>query len=99
MTEKKESAAAVTEERLVTTCEGIVRDYLAHWGYEVLCLSTRREQSPTRRLSKTGFPPALRAPAFLALPGPAGSHHHSLPIRLLEPYCAEHAFSETESTG
>ena len=37
MTEKKESAAAVTEERLVATCEGIVRDYLDHWGYEVLC--------------------------------------------------------------
>ncbi|MDY4652688.1 MAG: hypothetical protein SO366_10635, partial [Atopobiaceae bacterium] len=35
MTEKKENAAAVTEERLVATCEGIVRDYLAHWGYEV----------------------------------------------------------------
>lgn len=35
MTEKEESAAAVTEERLVATCGGIVRDYLAHWGYEV----------------------------------------------------------------
>lgn len=28
MTEKTESAAAVTEESLVATCEGIVRDYL-----------------------------------------------------------------------
>lgn len=35
MTEKTESAAAVTEESLVATCEGIVRDYLAHRGYEV----------------------------------------------------------------
>ena len=35
MTEKTESAAAVTEESLVATCEGVVRDYLAHRGYEV----------------------------------------------------------------
>jgi putative endonuclease len=35
MTEKTESAAAVTEESLVATCEGIARDYLAHRGYEV----------------------------------------------------------------
>ena len=35
MTEKTESAAAVTEKSLVATCEGIVRDYLAHRGYEV----------------------------------------------------------------
>ena len=35
MTEKTESAAAVTEESLVATCEGIARDYLAHGGYEV----------------------------------------------------------------
>lgn len=35
MTEKTESDAAVTEERLVATCEGIVRGYLAHRGYEV----------------------------------------------------------------
>lgn len=35
MTEKTESAAAVTEEGLAATCEGIARDYLAHGGYEV----------------------------------------------------------------
>lgn len=35
MTEKTESVAAVTEERVVATCEGIARDYLAHRGYEV----------------------------------------------------------------
>jgi hypothetical protein len=36
MTGKTESAAAsAAEEGLVVTCEGIVRDYLAHRGYEV----------------------------------------------------------------
>ena len=35
MTEKTENAATPTEEELVATCESIVRDYLAHRGYEV----------------------------------------------------------------
>ena len=35
MTEKTESAATMAEEGLAVTCEGIVRDYLAHRGYEV----------------------------------------------------------------
>ena len=35
MTEKTESAATMAEEGLAATCEGIVRDYLAHRGYEV----------------------------------------------------------------
>ena len=35
MTEKTESAATMAEEGLAATCEGIVRDYLAHRGYEI----------------------------------------------------------------
>jgi hypothetical protein len=35
MTEKTENAATTTEEGLVATCEGIVRDYLVHGDYEV----------------------------------------------------------------
>ena len=35
MTEKTEGAATMAEEGLAATCEGIVRDYLAHRGYEV----------------------------------------------------------------
>ena len=35
MTENTESAATMSEEGLAATCEGIVRDYLAHRGYEV----------------------------------------------------------------
>jgi putative endonuclease len=35
MTEKTEGAAPIAEEGLAATCEGIVRDYLAHRGYAV----------------------------------------------------------------
>lgn len=35
MTEKTEGAATMSEEGLAATCEGIVRNYLAHRGYEV----------------------------------------------------------------
>ena len=35
MTKKTESAETMAEEGLAATCEGIVRDYLAHRGYEV----------------------------------------------------------------
>jgi hypothetical protein len=35
MTEKTKSAATTSEEGLAATCEGIVRDYLAHRGYAV----------------------------------------------------------------
>ena len=35
MTEKTEGAATMAEEGLTATCEGIVRDYLAHRGYAV----------------------------------------------------------------
>ena len=35
MTEKTKSVAFIAEEGLAATCEGIVRNYLAHRGYEV----------------------------------------------------------------
>lgn len=52
MTEKTESAATMADEALAATCGGIVRDYLAHRGYEVRvadgCPATARTRQPWR---------------------------------------------------
>lgn len=49
MTEKTESAATMAEEGLAATCEGIVRDYLAHRGYESARQTAGPATARTRR--------------------------------------------------